>query len=123
MEYIILNATTKIASEQEKKYGVIDIENNNDINLMLDMYSFASPIKELDSIDNRAFGLYTLILKHYNKIKSIDNDIMILIKLDWSFPPLTIEVTKLLRDKNILVCHLFNREYDNKIICHYICNI
>ena len=34
--------------------------------VVLVIYKLWSPDKDIDSISNRAFGIYTLILKHYN---------------------------------------------------------
>ena len=124
MNYVILNGTTTIANKDRLDYGVINIDNEYDTDILLDMYTIPSSIKDIDSISNRAFGIYTLILKHYNQyIKLFDTNNIFLVELDWAFPPIAIEVTKLLKSNNILVCHLYKSKYDDKIICHYICEV
>lgn len=124
MNYVILNGTTTIANKDRLDYGVINIDNEYDTNTLLDMYTIPSPIKDIDSISNRAFGIYTIILKHYNLYtKFFGKDNIFLVELDWSFPPIALEVTRLLKSKNILVCHLYKSRYTDKITCHYICEV
>ena len=50
MNYVILNGTTTIANKDRLDYGVINIDNEYDTDILLDMYTIPSPIKDIDSI-------------------------------------------------------------------------